>query len=85
MRDRGATTGSGSRQFGGFMDALSSDGTCELDPVTWDAMIDALKANGVPDETLTKVCAQALAAINSTPAAVRAEWLTTGSRPDAGA
>ncbi|WP_236240728.1 hypothetical protein [Streptomyces sp. CC228A] len=63
------------------MDALSSDGMCELDPVTWDAMIDALKANGVSDETLGKVCRQALTAINATPAAVREEWVATGTRP----
>ncbi|MFJ4713503.1 hypothetical protein [Streptomyces sp. NPDC088785] len=64
------------------MDPLSSNGRCELDPVTWDAMIDALKANGVPDDTLSAVCAQALVTINNTPATVRTQWLATGARPD---
>ncbi|OII65248.1 hypothetical protein BJP40_17470 [Streptomyces sp. CC53] len=63
------------------MNALGSDGMCELDPVTWDAMIDALKANGVSDETLGKVCRQALTTINATPVAVREEWVATGVRP----
>ncbi|MHA6759543.1 hypothetical protein [Streptacidiphilus sp. PAMC 29251] len=54
---------------------------CELDPVTWDAMIDALKAHGVADATLGSVCAQALSAINATPVAVRDEWLATGAKP----
>ena len=53
----------------------------ELDPVTWDAMIDALKDNGVPDETLRRVCAQALAAINAMPVTVRDQWLATGIEP----
>ncbi|PCG81764.1 hypothetical protein CIB93_33615 [Streptomyces sp. WZ.A104] len=63
------------------MDALSSEGMCELDPVTWDALIDALKANGVSDEVLSKVCREALEKINTTPAAVREEWLATGFKP----
>jgi hypothetical protein len=54
---------------------------CELDPVTWDAMIDALRDNGVPDATIGAVCAQALAAINATPEQVRQEWLATGVKP----
>ncbi|WNF28648.1 hypothetical protein RI138_18415 [Streptomyces sp. C11-1] len=63
------------------MDALSSEGMCELDPVTWDALIDALKANGVSDEVLSKVCREALEKINTTPATVREEWLATGFKP----
>ncbi|WP_329121976.1 hypothetical protein [Streptomyces sp. NBC_01465] len=54
---------------------------CELDPVTWDAMIDAMKDNGVSDAMLGAVCAQALATINATPVAVRDEWLATGVKP----
>jgi hypothetical protein len=57
---------------------------CELDPVTWDAMIDALKDNGVPDATIGAVCAQALGTINATPEAVRREWLATGVKPGGG-
>ena len=60
------------------MDEAERTEACELDPVTWDAMIDALKDNGVPDETLKNVCAQALAAINATPVAARDQWLATG-------
>jgi hypothetical protein len=40
---------------------------CDLDPITWDAMVDAMAKHGVADETIGKVCADALAAINSTP------------------
>ncbi|MFC1416044.1 hypothetical protein [Streptacidiphilus cavernicola] len=64
------------------MDKAATTAMCELDPVTWDAMIDALKDHGVPSETLDAACAQALAAINATPATVRDQWLATGARPE---
>ncbi|MFJ2738191.1 hypothetical protein ACIO3O_00835 [Streptomyces sp. NPDC087440] len=50
--------------------------------MTWGAMIDAIKAQGVPDETVGRICAQAAAQINATPAAVRDTWPATGVRPD---
>jgi len=45
--------------------------TCELDPITWDAMVDAMKTHGVREETIGRVCADALASINATPEAER--------------
>ncbi|MER5885868.1 hypothetical protein ABT160_18700 [Streptomyces sp. NPDC001941] len=70
------------------LDQLSTPGTdgeptCELDPVTWDAFVDALKRHGVDDDTLSKACHDALRAINSTPAWVREQWLATGADPRA--
>ncbi|MFJ2738226.1 hypothetical protein ACIO3O_01010 [Streptomyces sp. NPDC087440] len=62
-------------------DGAKPETMCELDPVTWDAMIDAIKAQGVPDETVGRICAQAAAQINATPAAVRETWLATGVKP----
>jgi hypothetical protein len=49
----------------------SPEPTCEMDPLTWDALITALKDNGVGDDILDKVCAQALKTINSTTIAER--------------
>jgi len=36
----------------------SPEPTCEMDPLTWDALITALKDNGVGDDILDKVCAK---------------------------
>jgi hypothetical protein len=47
--------------------AEADEPASELDPTTWNAMVRAMQAHGVPDETIGKVCADTLAAINSAP------------------
>jgi len=44
---------------------------CDLDPITWDAMVDALVKHGIADKLIGQVCADALAVINSTPESER--------------
>ncbi|MBB5867416.1 hypothetical protein F4553_000795 [Allocatelliglobosispora scoriae] len=51
----------------------TTEPTCELDPITWDAMVDGMKRHHVPDDIVGKVCADALAAINATPESKRAQ------------
>jgi hypothetical protein len=57
------------RSAGGNNGSMSEN--CELDPITWDAMVDAMKRHGVPDQIVGQVCADALTAINATPEAER--------------
>jgi hypothetical protein len=45
--------------------------TCQIDPVTWNAMVGAMIKYKVADETIGKICADTLAAVNATPVAVR--------------
>ncbi|MEU3949634.1 hypothetical protein [Streptomyces sp. NPDC029526] len=45
--------------------------TCELDPITWDALIEAMRKHGVTHDVMGKVCHDALRAINTTPVAER--------------
>ncbi|WP_037569869.1 hypothetical protein [Phaeacidiphilus oryzae] len=45
--------------------------TCELDPVTWDALVSAMQRHGVAAEVVAKVCHDALEEINTTPVAER--------------
>jgi hypothetical protein len=51
--------------------AATTEPTCELDPITWEALVDGMKAHGVADETIGKICHDALRAINATPEAER--------------
>ncbi|GAA0635095.1 hypothetical protein GCM10009535_08800 [Streptomyces thermocarboxydovorans] len=44
---------------------------CELDPITWDAFVEAMRKHGVTDDVMGKVCHDALRAINATPVAER--------------
>jgi hypothetical protein len=44
---------------------------CEIDPITWNAMVGAMVKSGVADETIGKICADTLVAVNATPVAVR--------------
>jgi hypothetical protein len=45
--------------------------TCEIDPITWNAMVGAMVKHGVADETIGKICGDTLVAVNATPVAVR--------------
>uniref|UniRef100_A0AAU2UX68 Uncharacterized protein n=1 Tax=Streptomyces sp. NBC_00003 TaxID=2903608 RepID=A0AAU2UX68_9ACTN len=45
--------------------------TCELDPITWDALISAMRKHGVADEVMGRVCHDALHTINATPVGER--------------
>ncbi|MFE0106680.1 hypothetical protein [Streptomyces sp. NPDC059009] len=51
--------------------APSEEPTCELDPITWDALVTGMQAHGVTDDVIGKVCHDALRTINATPVASR--------------
>ncbi|GAA1981817.1 hypothetical protein [Catenulispora subtropica] len=51
--------------------AKPGEPTCELDPVTWDAMVMWMRAHGVSDEIVGRVCHDALRTICLTPSSVR--------------
>ncbi|WP_327351425.1 hypothetical protein [Streptomyces sp. NBC_01304] len=44
---------------------------CELDPITWDALVSGMQAHGVAHDVIGKVCHDALRSINATPVAER--------------
>ncbi len=51
--------------------ALPGEETCELDPITWDALVEAMREHGVTHDVMGKVCHDALRVINATPVAER--------------
>jgi hypothetical protein len=56
----------------GMSGTRSDEETCELDPITWNALIEAMRRYGVTDDVMAGVCHDALRAINATPVAERA-------------
>src|SRR5690606_41372922 len=56
----------------GMSGTRSDEETCELDPSTWNALIEAMRRYGVTDDVMAGVCHDALRAINATPVAERA-------------
>ncbi|CAL9626581.1 hypothetical protein [Streptomyces sp. enrichment culture] len=52
-------------------EAQAHEETCELDPITWNALVEAMRKHGVTPDVMGKVCHDALRAINATPVAER--------------
>lgn len=55
----------------GMSGTRSDEETCELDPITWNALVEAMRRYGVTDDVMAAVCHDALRAINATPVAER--------------
>ncbi|NJP52740.1 hypothetical protein HCJ93_22415 [Streptomyces sp. SBST2-5] len=51
--------------------AAQDEETCELDPITWDALVEAMRKHGVTHEVTGRICHDARRMVNATPVAER--------------